>query len=161
MAEQGYKGEALAARRTLEAMFEKYRLTIDDLCDKKREWRWIKVGYDRGLKDILHQCHFQIIDSPQTAYKEHKGEIAFELTPAQYADLMSLFEFHSKQFKREKSKLLKSLVDAYIQKHKIWNLTESDDLAEKPQKSIDSAELKAILVLMESMEEVSYRKQLE
>ncbi|MEG0108331.1 MAG: hypothetical protein RR705_05715 [Lachnospiraceae bacterium] len=164
LAEQGYKGEALAARRALEAMLEKYGFTIDDLCDEKQEWRWIKVGSNRELKSILHQCHFQVVDGCETIYKEYKGEIAFKLTPAQYADLMSLFEFHSVQFKKERSRLLKNLVKAYVQKHEIWGLSDKDDSTEKSQKEknpIGWDEIKATLSLMEAMENVSYHKQLE
>lgn len=162
LAEQGYKGEALAARRAFENMLEKYGLTIKDLCDAKAEWRWIKVGSDKELKKILHQCHFQVIDKSNSTYKEYKDEIGFELTPAQYADLMSLFEFHSSQFKKERSKLLKNLTSAYIQKHEIWGQSDDEDCEDKPkkEKSINWNDVKAIIALADAMEDVSYHKQL-
>lgn len=161
LAEQGYKGEALAARRALEQMLEKYGLTIDDLCDVKVEWRWIKIGSDKELKRILHQCHFQVIDKSNSTYKEYKGEIGFELTSAQYADLMSLFEFHAVQFKKERAKILKNLTQAYIHKHEIWGLSD-DECNEQPKKksSISRDDINSILALADVMEDVSYHKQL-
>lgn len=163
LAENGYKGEALAARRALERMLHKYGLTIDDLCDTKAEWRWIKVGSDKAIRTLLHQCHFQITSSEKTTYKEYKGEIGFELTPSQYADLMSLFDFHKAQFKKERAKLLSNLTRAYVQKHEIWGLSDSDDGDEalRERKPISWEEIKSIIALSEAMESVSYHKQLE
>lgn len=161
LAEQGYKGEALAARRALENMLKKYGLTIDDLCDAKVEWRWIKAGSNKELKKILHQCHFQVIDKLNSTYKEYKGEIGFELTPAQYADLMSLFEFHATQFKKERAKILKNLTQAYIKKHEIWGVSD-DECSDQPKKKepISRDDVNSILALADAMEDVSYHKQL-
>jgi hypothetical protein len=164
LAERGYQGEAIAAQKALKNMLEKYGLTLDDICDDKLEWRWIKTGRSKDVKKIFFQCFFQITDKSNCKYKEAKkySEIGFELTSAQYADLMSLFEFHSKQFKRERDKLLKNLCQAYIHKHEIWHKTDIPDDEEKPKKRnpIDPDELRSILLLVDSFEDVSYHKQL-
>ena len=78
LAEQGYKGEAIAAKRALEEMPNKYGLTLESLFDEEVEWRWIKVGRDKYLNEILHQCHFQIIDSGRYTYKEYDSQIGFK-----------------------------------------------------------------------------------
>jgi hypothetical protein len=161
LAERGYKGEALAAQRALENLLEKYGLTLDDICDDKMEWRWIKAGRGKDLKNILFQCYFQIADSHKSTYKEYKNEIAFELTNAQYADLMSLFDFHKNQFKKERDKILKNLCRAYISKHEIWNKTDREDEGkEVDRKPMDSETLHSMLTLINGMEDVSYHKQL-
>lgn len=112
LAERGCQGEAIAAQRALANMLNKYGLTLDDICDDKLDWYWIKTGRSKDVKDILFQCYFQVVDKCNGKYKEVKqySEIGFELTSAQYADLMSLFDFHSKQFKKERRKLLKTYV---------------------------------------------------
>lgn len=162
LADKGYMGEALAARRALDSMLNKYGLSIDDLYDTKAKWRWIKVGSNKELRTILHQCHFQIIDSPNSTYKEYKGEIGFELTPSQYADLMSLFDFHKSQFKKERAKIISNLTKAYIQKHEIWGRSEyDDDDLPKERNPLSWDEIKSILALSESMDDVSYHKQLK
>ena len=76
---------------------------------------------------------------------------------------MSLFEFHSSQFKKERSKLLKNLTSAYIQKHEIWGQSDDKDRENKPRKeeSINWDDVKTILALADAMEDVSYHKQLE
>ncbi|UYI72842.1 MAG: hypothetical protein OGM07_15265 [Bacteroides xylanisolvens] len=160
LAEQGYKGEAIAAKRALEEMLNKYGLTLESLFDEEVEWRWIKVGRDKYLKEILHQCHFQIIDSGRYTYKEYDSQIGFKLTASQYADLMSLFEFHSSQFKKEREKIMGSLVSAYVQKHGIWG--HSDNKNEEESKNpIDFDKIKTILAIADTMENVTYHKQIE
>lgn len=163
LAERGYKGEALAAQRALSDLLKKYDLTIEDLCDDKLEWRWIKVGRGKDFKSILFQCYYQVVDTPKATYKEVKGigEIGLELTNAQYADLMSLFDFHKRQFKKERDKILKNLCRAYINKHEIWNQTDSEDESEEvDRKPMDLETLNSMLVLINGMEDVSYHKQL-
>jgi hypothetical protein len=165
LAESGCQGEAIAAQRALERLLEKYDLSLDDICDDRPEWRWIKTGRSKDVKEILFQCFFQITDKSDCKYRELKqyGEIGFELTSAQYADLMSLFEFHSKQFKIERDKLLKNLCKAYIHKHEIWHKTDTPDNDEETQrkrKPIDVDELRYILFLVNSFEDVTYHKQL-
>lgn len=162
LAERGYKGEALAAQRALSNLLMKYNLTIEDLCDDKLEWRWIKVGRGKDYKTILFQCYYQVVDKTEATYKEPKGlgEIGFELTNAQYADLMSLFDFHKNQFKKERDKILKNLCRAYISKHEIWNKTDSEDDDEVDRKPMDLETLHSMLALINGMENVSYHKQL-
>lgn len=164
LAERGCQGEAIAAQRALANMLNKYGLTLDDIYDDKLDWYWIKTGRSKDVKDILFQCYFQVVDKCNGKYKEVKqySEIGFELTSAQYADLMSLFDFHSKQFKKERRKLLKNLCRAYISKHEIWNKTDEPDDEEKPKKEkpVDLDELRSILLLVNSFEDVTYHKQL-
>lgn len=163
LAERGCQGEAIAAQRALENMLKKYGLTLGDICNDKLQWHWIKTGKGKDAKELLFQCFFQITDKSNCNYKEAKrySEIGFELTSAQYADLMSLFEFHYNQFKREREKLLKNLYKAYISKHEIWNKTDVPD-EDKPnkRKPIDTEELRSILMLVNSFEDVYYHKQL-
>lgn len=165
LAEQGYKGEAIAAKRALAKMLDKYGLTIEDLLDEKPEWRWIRVGRNKNLKKLLLQCHFKIINKGTARYKSHDTEIAFELTNSQYADLMSLYDFHSRQFKLEYKKIQDSIVPAYIQKHKIWNDPETDEENSTedptPIKKEDIDKIITTLHLMEQMEDVGYHKQIE
>lgn len=163
LAEQGYKGEAIAAKRALEEMLNKYGMTIEDLLNEKPEWRWIKVGRDKHLKKILHQCHFQVIDKSKSTYKEYDTSIAYELTSSQYADLMSLYEFHVAQFNIERKKIVDNIADAYIQKHEIWNKTtcECEDCEDQTKEPIDIDKIKAILALSNTMEDICYHKQIE
>ena len=133
LAEQGYEGEARSAQKALENMLHKYGLTIKDLCTDTLEWRWIKIGSSKELKTLFLQCYFQALNTSRISYNECRSEIRIELTAAQYADLMSLFEFHSAQFKKERKRLLKNLTEAYIQKHEIWSDSDSsDENMEKP-----------------------------
>jgi hypothetical protein len=57
---------------------------------------------------------------------------------------------------------MKNLCNAYIQKHEIWNETDTSDDEEKrkKRKPIDPDELRSILLLVNSFEDVSYHKQL-
>ena len=73
---------------------------------------------------------------------------------------MSLFEFHSSQFKKEREKIMGSLVIAYVQKHGIWGHSDNKN-EEESKKPIDFDKIKTILAIADTMENVTYHKQIE
>ena len=143
LAEQGYEGEAGSAQKALENMPHKHGLTIEDLCTDTPEWRWIKIGSN---KELFSQCYSQVLNTSTIRYSKYRSNINVELTAAQYADLISLFEFHSdqlkkefkKEFKKERKRLLENFTDSYIQRHEIWGDSDSSD--ENTEKPIDCEE---------------------
>lgn len=164
LAERGYKGEALAARRALDAILSQYGLTIEDLIGEKPEWVWVKIGRDKAFRKLMFQCWFKVMDKKQAPYKEHvdiKNEIAFELTHTQHIDLMALYDFHARQFKKERDKVMENLLSAYIRKHTLWHTTEDEEPETVEDfKPIDWEQVRAIHALGECLENVSFHKQL-
>ena len=88
----------------------------------------------------------------------YKGEIAYEITPSEYADPSSLWTFHSTQFKLEKSKMFKDLKSAYVQKHKLWGQASNET---RKEKVASQEQYDRLISMQNAMEDVSYYKQLK
>ena len=87
------------------------------------------------------------------------------MTELEYAEVISLFEWHKQNYKREYNIMIKSFFTAYIQKHKIWRKTEPTDeeLAELDDNrtEIDYEEMRRIIALQNSMSDNKYVKMIE
>ena len=98
------------------------------------------------------------------SYKESKkGHYYIKMTELEYAELMSLFEWHKQNYKKEYDKFVKSFTSAYIQKHEIWNKTEPTDedlakLDDDRDTEIDYEEMKRIIALQNSISDKKYVK---
>ena len=69
-----------------------------------------------------------------------------------------MYDFFKAQYRKERKRLLHDMIQAFVQKHRLFDSTPS----ERPDddREIDWDELKRILALSSTMEDVTFRKQL-
>lgn len=164
LALRGEHEEAKNAQRHLDNMLSKYNLSLDRILAEKnnKKLRCFIIGsfYDK----LFFQCVFQVLDISKLSYKESKkGHYYIEMTELEYAELISLFEWHKQNYKKEYDKIIKSFTSAYIQKHEIWNktdLTDEEDLNDD-RNEIDYEEIKRIIALQNSISDKKYVKMIE
>lgn len=164
LALRGEHEEAKNAQRHLDNMLSKYNLSLDRILaeknNKKSQYFIIKSFYDK----LFFQCVFQVLDIKHLSYKESKkGHYLIEMTELEYAELISLFEWHKQNYKKEYDKMIKSFTSAYIQKHEIWNKTdpteeELEELENSEDNEIDYDEIRRIIALQDSMSDNKYVK---
>lgn len=161
LALRGEHEEAKNAQRHLDNMLSKYNLSLDRILAKKnnKKLRYFIIGsfYDK----LFFQCVFQVLDISKLSYKESKkGHYYIEMTELEYAELISLFEWHKQNYKKEYDKIIKSFTSAYIQKHEIWNKTDSTDEEDlnDDRNKIDYEEIKRIIALENSISNKKYVK---
>ena len=161
LALRGEHEEAKNAQRHLDNMLSKYNLSLDRILaennNKKSRCFIIRSFYDK----LFFQCVFQVLDISKFSYKElKKGHYYIEMTDLEYAELISLFEWHKQNYKKEYDKMIKSFTSAYIQKHEIWNKTDSTDEEDlnDDRNEIDYEEIKRIIALENSISDKKYVK---
>lgn len=162
LALRGEHEEAKNAQRRLDNMLSKYNLSLDEILaekeNKKERFFVISSFFDK----LFFQCVFQALDIKHLSYKEtKKGHYYIEMTELEYAELISLFEWHKQNYKKEYDKMIKSFSSAYIQKHEIWNKTISRDDEQLDYSKIDEIdfeELRRIIALENSMSDNKYVK---
>ena len=155
LAERGERGEADNARRLLEAELRRHGLTLEDICADNRRTRMFKYNSneERGL---LIQVLVNYLGSKSDAfcestYNKHKKQVYIDLTDMEYIDISNMYDFFKAQYRKERKRLLHDMIQAFVQKHR---LCPDDD------REIDWDELKRILALSSTMEDVTFRKQL-
>lgn len=161
LAERGVQGEAENARRLLEKLCKEYGISIEELLDEnKKEWHIFDVGKDKTYKDLFAQCYFSIVDEISMSYKSvSRSKIAIELTAMQYAELVSLFEWHKANFNKDLEDMKNNILIAYCRKHHLHGDIDSDDSRELTVE--EKERLVKILFMQESLNDNQYHKLLE
>jgi hypothetical protein len=102
--------------------------------------------------------YYNIFDLGEVTYKKYKEEIGFKLTAYQYAELINAYEWHRQNFEKERKRLIKELLSAYIYKHDIYSTSEAGEDKEESNCDLDS--IYRIIELAKTLDNVTYRKQL-
>lgn len=162
LAERGEQGEAENARRLLEAELRKHGLTFDDIREENKRTRMFKYNSNEE-RTLLIQVLVNYLGSKSDAfnkstYNKYKKQVYIDLTDMEYIDISNMYDFFKAQFRKERKRLLQDMIKAFVQKHRIFDSTPQ----ERPDddREIDWDELKRILALSSTMEDVTFRKQL-
>lgn len=162
LAERGEQGEAENARRLLEAELRKHGLTFDDIREENKRTRMFKYNSNEE-RTLLIQVLVNYLGSKSDAfnkstYNKYKKQVYIDLTDMEYIDISNMYDFFKAQFRKEQKRLLHDMIQAFVQKHRLFDSTPS----ERPDddREIDWDELKRILALSSTMEDVTFRKQL-
>lgn len=162
LALRGEEGEALNARKAMDRLCSNMGVNLEDILNdsQQKEWRIFNVGCDSLLKELFFKCCYKVMGNEyELWYKELNSHISIELTPSQYAEISSMFDWHKANFKSELKAVRKRLFLAYCLKHNIYNdSVENSNLQLSPGECRDA---KKILNMVNSLEDVSYLKGLE
>lgn len=140
-------------------------IDIEELFSEEKLRCYFKLPYhDPFAKSILFQIYANVTGNKQITYREgkYKNEIWFELTNAQNLEIISMYSFFINQWKKEKKRLLENLIDAFINKHDLFSHAKDEE--EKQDEPMTPERWKKIMemsALMDTLEDVSYHKQIE
>lgn len=158
LADKGVAGEAIAAQAQLEKLLAKHNLTIQDLFNEERKERKFKVNKADQL--IFNQVCLSIIGNRAKETWHYVGESRIKhmnITDVEFIDISQQFDFHRKQFEKEKKKMIDKLENAYVYKHDLFNCDKSDTPSES---KMTIEEYYEIMAMKNRLEDVTFRKQL-
>lgn len=163
LAERGYQGEAENARRAIERICEQYGVKIEDVLDidTKRPYRF-EIGRSKDMMNLFIRCLSSVVDTTGMRYwKPTRSSIEIDITALQYADTLSLFNWHKANFDREVKEFQRSFMNAYIGKHDLYldKEREGSDIDELTLEDIER--LRRVWKMRDAMSNRTYRKQLE
>lgn len=129
LAENGIDGEAHNARELLNSLCEQYEISVEELLDtEKKEWRRFKRGTQRIFKDLFLQCYCCVVNTDSMSFiRVSSSEIKVELTAYQYAELLSMFNWHKENLKKDIENIMESLLISYCDKHDIMSHLKTND----------------------------------
>ena len=168
LAEKGYQGEAENAKRAIERICAQYGVTLEEvLCEEKPKRYQFEIGRYKYMLTLFCQCYGVVTGIGQLSYiKRSRNTIAVDLTPLQYAELSSLFEWHKANFLKDLSAMQDTIVEAYINKHNIFRTLSEEERAKRDamEEELTPAKLRrmaAILAMQSELGDNIYHKQLE
>lgn len=158
LADEGFVGEAAAAKAMLSKLLDKYNLTIDDLSDTTIKPR---LFFAKGAHDkrVFLYCCAKVLGHErgiEAAYDRRKPyNVYIDATDYEFVELSNLYAFHKANFKKEFDKALEEFYAAYRYTHDLY---PSD--VEETTGDIDEETVKRILAYIGGMGKVQYLKQL-
>lgn len=167
LAEKGYNGEAEAAKRLLDKLCKQYGVSLEDILDReKKNCYRFEIGKGKIWLDLFMQCYVNVTGSKELQYIRESSSIirGVELTAYQFAEISNLFFWHKANLKKDFEKTQRLVFEAYVQKHRIFRDRSNDPKdAEEEQESkpIDLARLRAILAMMDNLNDNHYHKMIE
>ncbi len=161
LAERGVQGEAENARRLLEKLCKEYGISIDDILDENKvDYYIFDIGRNKMYENLFFHCYFKIANINRIAYKKvSRTSVAVEMTAMQYAELVSLFEWHKANFIKDLEDVKNNLLLAYCRKHHLYSDVESDNNRELT--ADEKRRLLKIMMMQESLNDNQYHKLLE
>lgn len=163
LAEKGYQGEAEAAKRMIEILCRKHGVSIEDiLSEQVNTNRYVfEIGRNKHFKTLFLHCHAKVMDKKSMEYYQRTAsKIALDLTPMQYAELSSLFEWHKANFIKDMEETLDTMESAYLNKHNLFS-SQNGGNPDRKLTPEDIKRIKAMFAMMEQLSDNTYHKMIE
>ena len=120
LSERGIGGEAANAEAMLHKLLKDHDMDMSDITDPSDELTYIFVNYKtRYEKKLFTQICYKVFNSNDfDTYKKtnQSGKIGTEATPAQCAEIATLYSIYRKAFKKE----CDVFYNAFLQKNRIF-----------------------------------------
>lgn len=168
LADSGDTHEAEAARFAIERICDQYDISIDDILSEDEESKWYEFNIGRSSKmlSLFCQCHGYVTGKSSMEYRRlpHSAVVEVCLTPFEYAELKSMFEWHRSNYKAEREKIESTLLDAYIHKHNLFRSSRDTDDSSNDELELTPEMLeriKRIIYMKQALSDTHYHKMIE
>lgn len=166
LAEKGYKGEAEAAKRAIERLCAQYGITLEEiLTEEQPKYYNFEIGKYKYQLTLFVHCHGVVTNERTLRYVQRsRSVIAVKLTPLQYAELSSLYEWHKANFAKDLAAMQQTIVEAYVNKHNLFSKRDDEDSDNTPDFELTPEKLRrlqAILAMQGELNDNTYHKMLE
>ncbi len=130
LALRGVGGEKEQAQALLEKLLKKYDMSIDDLDDEQsKEYHLTYHGKEQ--RKLLIQTVYKVLGDTSSLFELRYSEsgrkcrtiLSVSCTAAQKAEIDFLFDFYTRLWEKEREALL----EAFIQKHRIFGCLKDDE----------------------------------
>jgi len=156
LAEQGYEGEAQAAKLALEKLLKMHGLTLADLNDSVKKERCFLAKSENDKAALIMCCYKIAKFNSVYGYKSEPNNYFIELTDYEFAELSVLYDFHKRNIQKEFKQFTKDFQSAYQYKHNLF----SSEKIEGGRKTT-AEEIIKIQKFASEMQDVVFYKQLK
>lgn len=163
LAERGVQGEAENARRLLEKLCKEHGVSIEELLDENQmKFYRFDIGRNAIYKDLFTQCYSKVAQKSTLSYRQiSRSQIAVEMTALQYAEIVSLFEWHKANFNKDLENMKQNILLAYCRKHHLYSEVGPEADNDKELTAEEKRRLLKVMLMQESLNDNRYHKLLE
>lgn len=112
------------------------------------------------MQKTFHSMFLQGRSKNSLSYRNvSRSQIEVEMTALQYAELVSLFEWHKANFNKDFEDMKENILLAYCRKHHLYSDVKPDDNRELT--ADERKRLIRIMLMQESLNDNQYHKLLE
>ena len=160
LVEQGYEGEAKAAKFQLDKLLKKYNITLEEILEEESEEEYEFKHRTKYEKQLIYQIIAKVCGRKKQTFYFQKGRkvVLVKLTKAEYIDVNEHYQVYIDQWFHELNDFKQNLCDAFIQKHKLVPAPSDDDIDSEP---MDWKKMQKMLSLMNALDDVTITKKLE
>lgn len=119
------------------------------------------IGRNAIYKGLFTQCFCKVAQKGSLSYRQiSRSQIEVEMTALQYAEIVSLFEWHKDNFNKDLEDIKQNILLAYCRKHHLY----SDEVKPDNDRELTADERKRllkILFMQESLNDNQYHKLLD
>ena len=151
LAESGVGGELENAKRLLESLCARYKVTVEQILDpERRQYRFPKPAAHEW--DLFRQCFAFVTQTNTIKYRKRGRSIWVECSNVEFLDLRACFGHYRALFNKE----LDDLLLAFAGRYKLFG----PDNPNSDQKPMDPAQLAKILAMMKGITGQAWQKPL-
>lgn len=160
LSEQGVQGEAGNARRLLEKLCKEHGVSIEELMDENQVKPYqFDIGRDSFYKALFVQCYCKVTKKRFLEYhRESRSRISAEMTALQYAELVSLFEWHKANFNKDLEDMKRNILLAYCRKHRLHSDIKPEDKTGIELTREEKERLLKVMCIQETLGDSQYHK---
>ena len=156
LAESGIEGERESAKRLLNDLCQRHNVTLEQLCDDKKEWVKFIVK-NRIERKILFQvvsfiCKTDGVNYKQLSGSRNKSHFYFELNAVQIIDIKDCFKHYRKLWLVN----LDDVLSAFIYSNRIFSPSSGEEVEIPSVEEI--ARLERISAIMAGMNANPWKK---
>ncbi len=163
LAEGGTDGERTVASVKLQTLLQENGLTLDDFKEDKEQRYIFNVGALQWRVDLFLQIAMKVKNTNKISYWKtyRRSQVQISCTEAQKNEIQNLFNWHSKNLKKEIDKTIHNLITAYELKHRLFNEKSDDNEQDNDsERKIDYEKLMQIMTLQSVLSNERYHKQI-
>ena len=161
LAERGVQGEAENARRLLEKLCKEYGVSMEELLDENQvKFYRFDIGRNAIYKDLFTQCYCKVAQKVSMSFhQKSRSQMSVKMTALQYAELVSLFEWHKANFNKDLEDMKQNILLAYCRKHHLYSDVKPE--IDRELTAYERERLIKIMFMQESLNDNQYHKLLE
>jgi len=158
LSQRGINGEKTNAQFFLDKLLKKYNITLEEAIGEKKEAIFFNYKNNEE-KQLLHQIIAKVCGDIDVYVKKGVKRYFIKCTEAEKIEILELFDFYKKLYATEQKEILKSLMIAFIHKHKLFATTNKDnentDEDYKPDFDVEK-----VRGIMQGLKDETYQKKL-
>ena len=156
LAEQGIGGEKYNAQKKLASLMKRYNITENDIKEDVRSQ--VKFKMKKDQRKLFYQVYISVTGSERKFWRWKKPPYFYvgEVTPLEELEIRAKFDFYWRLYQQN----LDMFFSAFVHKNHLYasNMPSSSDKEITPE---EMERIRKIVAMMEGIQTVPYRKQLQ